>query len=134
MDPMSMTCPVHGPQKVREGSNQRGKYHYCSQWVGVGKEGANDKGYCSAKPVPLEAAPARTAPAAARTETVPQFTKRDDSPNREDQLRVAAIQFAGRIYAGSVPVGATATERAAIEGNAMRLADEAFVWLLGPEA
>lgn len=151
---MSMTCPVHGPQKLRQFTTGRsaGKF-YCAQFVGLGIQGANDKGYCNAQavqaqappgygadfpappppaPAPAPSVPRETLPASTRTEAVPHFSDRDQTPSREDVLRMQALEFAGRIYAGGVPISHVNSEfTGAVEAAALNLADRAFVWLLG---
>lgn len=142
-----LTCLRHGPQKVQV----RGNRAWCAQFVGVGKDGANDKGYCSVPPVTVQdpqpqpvtaPAPAPPAPAIAQPQAnpapyptpaelaapVPHFDERDDVLDKEARVRLAALEFAGRLYSGAVPFSAGADLQAQIESAALKLATKTVQW------
>ena len=86
---MTWQCPQHGPSKVREG-----RYGpYCTQFLGIGVAGANNKGYCS------QAAP-KAAPAAVSLPPIPMGHAPADS---DATLQAGALTFAAHLFHGAGP-------------------------------
>lgn len=82
------SCPTHGIE-MRAGSKP-GNF-YCTQFVGIGAQGANAKGYCSQViNAPRRSFPAPTAP-----------IRSDLTSPVGDPLACAALQFAGSVFHGS---------------------------------
>jgi hypothetical protein len=96
-------CPIHN---VEMASGQWG-YH-CTVKVGIGLPGANSKGYCTQQvKLPGQTPPARPAG--------PQAAPQIDSGLR---ARLGALDFAGRLHAGSGD-----------PGLAIQTAEIAVAWL-----
>jgi hypothetical protein len=96
-------CPIHNVEM------KQGNYGYhCTVLVGVGMPGANNKGYCTQQ--------VKTTPSAApaRPQAAPQI-----DPGLQTRFR--ALEFAGRLHAGSGD-----------PGLAIQTAEMAVAWLRRP--
>lgn len=105
---MTWQCPQHGPSKVRDG-----RYGpYCTQFLGIGVAGANNKGYCS------QAAPKAAPAAVSQLPPIPMGHAPADS---DAILQASCLHFAARLYQGAGPeMGDDAIELAIRAFQAMK--------------